>query len=93
MLSLAVLIPARDEQAALPFVLADLPREGEGWRVTRVVVVDNGSRDATANVARAGRPVRGPSGVGVDPRRGPGPGPARAPRRCPLADGLRSPNA
>jgi glycosyltransferase involved in cell wall biosynthesis len=53
MLSLAVLIPARDEQAALPLVLADLPREGEGWRVTRVVVVDNGSRDATATVARA----------------------------------------
>ena len=52
MLSLAVLIPARDEQAALPLVLADLPRTGPGWHVTRVVVVDNGSRDATARVAR-----------------------------------------
>ena len=35
-------------------MLADLPREGAGWRVRRVVVVDNGSRDATAAVARAG---------------------------------------
>jgi len=52
MLTLAVVIPARDEQAALPLVLAELPRAGDGWRVTRVVVVDNGSRDATARVAR-----------------------------------------
>jgi len=37
----------------LPFVLAGLPRAGEGWRVRRVVVVDNGSRDDTAEVARA----------------------------------------
>jgi len=53
MLTLDVLIPARDEAAALPHVLADLPRAGEGWRVRRVVVVDNGSRDATADVACA----------------------------------------
>ncbi|MEY4375271.1 MAG: hypothetical protein RL760_1438 [Candidatus Eisenbacteria bacterium] len=52
MRNVTVLIPARDEQEALPRVLADLPREGAGWRVTRVVVVDNGSRDATARVAR-----------------------------------------
>jgi len=53
MLTLDVLIPARDEAAALPLVLGDLPRAGEGWRVRQVVVVDNGSRDATAGVARA----------------------------------------
>jgi glycosyltransferase involved in cell wall biosynthesis len=52
MLNVAVVIPARDEAAALPLVLADLPRWGDGWRVRRVVVADNGSRDATAAVAR-----------------------------------------
>lgn len=53
MLEIAVLIPARDEEGALPLVLADLPRAGEGWQVTRVVVVDNGSRDGTRTVAQA----------------------------------------
>jgi len=53
MLTLDILIPARDEAAALPLVLHDLPRTGEGWRVRQVVVVDNGSSDATADVARA----------------------------------------
>ena len=53
MLTLDVVIPARDEAAALPLVLRDLPRAGEGWRVRSVVVVDNGSRDETADVARA----------------------------------------
>lgn len=41
-----VVIPCRDEAAALPIVLADVP---PGWRV---IVVDNGSTDGTANVAR-----------------------------------------
>lgn len=40
-----VVIPCRDEAAALPAVLAGLP---EGWRA---IVVDNGSRDGTAEVA------------------------------------------
>lgn len=53
MLTVDVLIPARDEAAALPLVLAGLPREGRGWHVRRIVVVDNGSRDATAQVALA----------------------------------------
>ncbi len=44
----AVLIPALDEAESLPAVLADLPS------VHRVVVVDNGSTDATSAVARAG---------------------------------------
>lgn len=52
MLTLDVLIPARDEAESLPLVLADLPRQGAGWWVRRVVVVDNGSRDRTAAVAR-----------------------------------------
>lgn len=41
-----VVIPCRDEARALPFVLADIPRD---WRI---IVVDNGSTDATAKVAR-----------------------------------------
>lgn len=36
----------------MPHVLSDLPRQGEGWWVRRVAVVDNGSRDRTAAVAR-----------------------------------------
>ncbi len=41
-----VVVPCRDEAAALPDVLAEIP---DGWRV---VVVDNGSTDGTAEVAR-----------------------------------------
>lgn len=44
----AVVIPALNEEAALPKVLAELPLR----RLTQVVVVDNGSSDATARVAR-----------------------------------------
>jgi glycosyltransferase involved in cell wall biosynthesis len=46
----AVLIPALNEEQALPLVLADLARRAPD----RVVVVDNGSADRTAEVARAG---------------------------------------
>jgi len=45
---LAVVIPARNEELALPGVLRGLPPE-----ILRVVVVDNGSTDGTASVARA----------------------------------------
>lgn len=45
----AVLVPARDEEEALPGLLEALP----AGRVERVLVVDNGSRDATARAARA----------------------------------------
>jgi glycosyltransferase involved in cell wall biosynthesis len=51
-MTLDVVVPARDEAGSLAGVLAALPREGEGWRLRRVVVVDNGSRDRTAAVAR-----------------------------------------
>jgi len=44
----ALIIPARNEELSLPTVLQRVPAE-----VSRVVVVDNGSTDATAAVARA----------------------------------------
>jgi glycosyltransferase involved in cell wall biosynthesis len=43
-----VIIPALNEEKALPLVLKAIP----GW-VARVIVADNGSTDATAGVARA----------------------------------------
>ncbi|HMB52239.1 MAG TPA: glycosyltransferase family 2 protein [Thermoanaerobaculia bacterium] len=54
-----VVIPALDEEASLPLVLADLApflagRQGEPPLLRRVVVADNGSTDATARVAREG---------------------------------------
>jgi len=48
-----IVIPALDEEAALPAVLAAIPRP----LATLVVVVDNGSRDRTAECARAGGAV------------------------------------
>lgn len=45
-----VVIPALDEEQALPLVLAAIPRD----LARLVVVVDNGSTDRTADVARAG---------------------------------------
>jgi glycosyltransferase involved in cell wall biosynthesis len=47
-LLVGVVLPARDEERALPAVLPAIPP----W-VAEVVVVDNGSRDGTAAVARA----------------------------------------
>jgi glycosyltransferase involved in cell wall biosynthesis len=63
--SVAVLIPALDEEPALPGVLAAIPNAGPGWRLRSVVVVDNGSRDRTADVARAAGAM-----VVAEPRRG-----------------------
>jgi len=56
-----VVIPALDEEAALPLVLAEIPRT----LVRQVVVADNGSRDRTALVAREGG-----AAVVHEPRRG-----------------------
>lgn len=56
-----VIIPALDEEQAIGRVLDDLPREEQ----TTVIVVDNGSRDQTAAVARE----RGALVV-AEPRRG-----------------------
>jgi glycosyltransferase involved in cell wall biosynthesis len=64
-LEVVVLIPALDEAAALPGVIAAIPRAGDGWRVREVLVADNGSRDRTADVARAAG-----ARVVAEPRRG-----------------------
>lgn len=45
----AIVIPALNEEAALRQLLEELPRDFAEW----VIVVDNGSTDATAPVARA----------------------------------------
>lgn len=55
----AVIIPALNEERSLPLVLRDLPPVG------RVIVVDNGSTDATASVAAEGGAI-----VVCEPRRG-----------------------
>jgi hypothetical protein len=70
--SVSVLIPALNEEASLPLVLRDLPRE----QLNDILIVDNGSHDRTAEVARAAgaRVVR-------EPRRGYG-----AACLCGLAD-------
>lgn len=57
----AVIVPVFNEEASLPFVLADIPEN----LVDEVVVVDNGSTDGSADVARA----HGARVVG-EPRRG-----------------------
>lgn len=47
-----VVMPALDEEASLPLVLRDL--RSQPVEIAETVVVDNGSRDATARVAREG---------------------------------------
>ena len=59
-LSVTVIIPAVDEEAAIGQVLAEIPKV-----VSEVIVVDNGSRDRTAEVARAAG-----ARVVSEPRRG-----------------------
>src|SRR5882724_2485608 len=56
---ITVVIPALNEEASLPLVLRDLPAAG------RVIVVDNGSIDATARVASEGGAM-----VVPEPKRG-----------------------
>ena len=60
-MNVAILIPALDEEASLPGLLAAIPHE----LGARVVVVDNGSTDRTAELARAAGAV-----VLAEPRRG-----------------------
>ena len=59
--SVSVVVPARDEQDTLPLLLEAVRRLAVGVR--EVVVVDDGSRDATAAVARATGAVVVPAGA------------------------------
>jgi glycosyltransferase involved in cell wall biosynthesis len=70
-------IPALDEEQALPGVLDELSRTA----VRRVVVVDNGSRDRTVEVARAGG-----AHVVHEPRRGYGAACLRGIAECHATD-------
>ncbi|MCS6913619.1 MAG: glycosyltransferase family 2 protein [Myxococcales bacterium] len=58
-----VIIPALDEEQALPLVLRDL--RAQPWPLRHIVVVDNGSTDRTAEVAEAAGAV-----VLKEPQRG-----------------------
>jgi glycosyltransferase involved in cell wall biosynthesis len=49
---LVIQIPCFDEEATLPATIADLPREVPGVDVVEWLVVDDGSSDRTAEVAR-----------------------------------------
>jgi glycosyltransferase involved in cell wall biosynthesis len=49
---LIIQIPCLNEAKTLPATLADLPRSVAGIDVVEVLVVDDGSRDGTADVAR-----------------------------------------
>jgi len=51
---LVIQIPCLNEEATLPAVLADLPRAVPGFDRVEWLVIDDGSTDRTADVARAG---------------------------------------
>src|SRR6266540_2180273 len=50
---LVIQIPCLNEETVLPVTLADLPRELEGFDSVEWLVIDDGSTDRTAEVARA----------------------------------------
>ena len=52
-MKLIIQIPCLNEAATLPATLADLPTHVPGIDVIEVLVIDDGSRDDTAGVARA----------------------------------------
>jgi glycosyltransferase involved in cell wall biosynthesis len=49
---LIIQIPCLNEEATLPRTVADLPREVEGFDSVEILVIDDGSTDRTAEVAR-----------------------------------------
>lgn len=49
---LMIQIPCLDEESTLPATLGDLPRQLEGIDCIEVLVIDDGSRDRTSEVAR-----------------------------------------
>src|ERR671928_1899123 len=53
-MKLIIQIPCFNEEHTLPLVLADLPREVDGFDAVEWLIIDDGSRDRTIEVARAG---------------------------------------
>ncbi len=51
-MKLIIQVPCLDEERTLPMTLASLPREVDGFEVVEWLVVDDGSTDGTADVAR-----------------------------------------
>lgn len=52
MKKLIIQIPCFNEEETLPLVLADLPREVEGFDIVEWLVIDDGCKDKTVEVAR-----------------------------------------
>jgi glycosyltransferase involved in cell wall biosynthesis len=53
-MKLIIQIPCFNEERTLPLVLADLPRELEGFDTVEWLIIDDGSTDRTIEIARAG---------------------------------------
>src|SRR3954454_24158770 len=53
-MKLIIQIPCFNEEQTLPLVLADLPREVDGFDVVEWLIIDDGSSDRTIEVAREG---------------------------------------
>jgi glycosyltransferase involved in cell wall biosynthesis len=53
-MKLIIQIPCFNEEQTLPLVLADLPRQVEGFDAVEWLIIDDGSTDKTIEVARAG---------------------------------------
>ncbi len=51
-MKLIIQIPCLNEEKSLPIALKDLPRKIEGVDAIEILVIDDGSRDRTADVAR-----------------------------------------
>jgi glycosyltransferase involved in cell wall biosynthesis len=50
---LIIQIPCLNEASTLPATIADLPRAVAGFDTVEILVIDDGSRDGTADIARA----------------------------------------